>query len=256
MRADGTYQLTLNTPNGQMPATLELATSGPSLSGRMSVMGRVVEFNDGTVEGSDLSWSLEVTDPVAIKVRCTATVDGDSITGQAEMGPFGAASFTGARATAGAERPDDEVADVRLLRFQLAFGSQFKGPVRTALLTGRVGMAPGDLVDTLLDSQRHSALVGYPVSVNNVVGARVRLGPDEGDGYLMEYIDNSHVSFALHPPAYPEGHYSTVTLMVKADKAGGSNLTIYQQNVPEELVPDVRNAWERDYLKVLQRTEP
>ena len=101
MSADGTYQLTLNTPNGQMPATLELATSGPSLSGRMSVMGRVVELNDGTVEGSDLSWSLEVTDPVAIKVRCTATVDGDSIIGQAEMGPFGAASFTGARATAG-----------------------------------------------------------------------------------------------------------------------------------------------------------
>lgn len=149
---------------------------------------------------------------------------------------------------------EDEVADVRMLRFQLAFGSQFKGPVRTALLTGRVGMSPGDIVETLVDGERHSALVGHPVAVKNVVGAHVRLGPDEGDGYLMEYIEKSHVSFALHPSSYPEGHYSTVTLMAKADPAGGSNLTIYQQNVPEELVADVREAWDRDYLKAFQRT--
>lgn len=157
--------------------------------------------------------------------------------------------------TASGEPTGEEVADVRLLRFQLAFGSQFKGRVRTVLLAGRVSMSPGELVDTLVDSQRHSALVGHPVSVKKIVGAHVRLGPDEGDGYLMEYIDNSHVSFALHPPSFPEGHYSTVTLMAKADQAGGSNLTIYQQNVPEELVSDLREAWERDYLKVLPQAD-
>jgi hypothetical protein len=149
----------------------------------------------------------------------------------------------------------EEVADVRLLRFQLAFGSQYKGTVRTALLTGRVGLTPNEIVDTLVDSERHSALVGYPVSVKKVLGAHVHLGPDEGDGYLMEFIDNSHVSFVLHPSSFPEGHYSTVTLMAKADQSGGSNVTIYQQNVPEELVPDVREAWERDYLKTLQKAD-
>ncbi len=256
MTIDGTYELTLDTPNGQLPARLELMTDGSRLSGTMSMMARVVEFDNGTVNGSDLSWSLEVTDPAPMTVQCTATVDGDSLRGRAEMGPFGAAAYTGSRARAGAETEEDEVADVRMLRFQLAFGSQFKGPVRTALLAGRVGMSPGDIVDTLIDSQRHSALVGHPVSVNNVVGAHVRLGPDEGDGYLMEYIDNSHVSVALHPHSYPDGHYSTVTLMAKADQAGGSNLTIYQQNVPEELVAGVREAWARDYLNVLQRTAP
>jgi hypothetical protein len=257
MSIDGTYELTLDTPNGQLPASLELVTNGTSLSGKMSVMMRVVEFDDGTVDGSALSWSLKVTDPTPMTVRCSATVEADSITGQAEMGPFGTAPFTGRRADAGAdtgESDEDEVADVRMLRFQLAFGSQFKGPVRTALLTGRVGLSPGEIVETLVDSARHSALVGHPVTVKSVVGAHVRLGPDEGDGYLMEYIENSHVSFALHPRSYPEGHYSTVTLMAKADKAGGSNLTIYQQNVPEALVAEVREAWERDYLKVLERT--
>ncbi len=149
----------------------------------------------------------------------------------------------------------EEVADVRLLRFQLAFGSQFKGRVRTVLLTGRVGMSPGEMVDTLVDSERHSALIGHPVSVRKILGAHVQLGPDEGDGYLMEYIDNSHVSFALHPPSFPAGHYSTVTLMAKADEAGGSNVTIYQQNIPEELVSEVREAWERDYQKVLQQSD-
>jgi hypothetical protein len=150
----------------------------------------------------------------------------------------------------------DEVADVRLLRFQLAFGSQFKGRVRTSLLTGRVGLSPDEIVDTIVDSERHSALVGYPVSVKPILGAHVRLGPDEGDGYLMEFIDNSHVSFALHPPSFPEGHYSTVTVMAKADPAGGSNVTIYQQNVPEELVSELRDAWERDYLNILEKAEP
>jgi hypothetical protein len=259
MSIDGTYQLTLDTPNGQLPATLNLVTKGSSLSGDMSVMMRVVDFDAGTVDGSDVSWSLEVTDPTPMTVHCTATVDGDSITGRAEMGPFGAAAFRGSRALAGVEAEEtdeDEVADVRMLRFQLAFGSPFKGPVRTALLTGRVGMSPGDIVDTLVDSERHSALVGHPVKVKSVVGAHVRLGPDQGDGYLMEYIENSHVSFALHPRSYPEGHYSTVTVMAKGDQAGGSNLTIYQQNVPEELVAEVRDAWERDYLTVLRQTAP
>src|ERR1700753_421810 len=146
MTIDGSYELRLETPNGQLPASVELVTSGSRLAGQMSCMMRIVPFDDGTVHGSDLSWSLEVTDPTPMTVRCTATVDGDSMTGQAEMGPFGTASFTGSRATAGAETEEEDVADVRMLRFQLAFGSQFKGPVKTALLTGRVGMSPGDIV--------------------------------------------------------------------------------------------------------------
>jgi hypothetical protein len=149
----------------------------------------------------------------------------------------------------------EEVADVRLLRFQLAFGSKYTGAVRTALLTGPVGMTPGEIVDTLVDSERHSSLVGHPVSVKKVLGAHVRLGPNQGDGYLMEYIDNSHVTFLLHPSSFPEGHYSTVTLMAKAGQTGGSSVTIYQQNVPEQLVPEVREAWERDYLKPLQKAD-
>ncbi len=39
-----------------------------------------------------------MTSPMPIKVEATATIDGDSITGEAKLGAFGTAPFSGSRA--------------------------------------------------------------------------------------------------------------------------------------------------------------
>ena len=150
----------------------------------------------------------------------------------------------------------EDVADLRALRLRLAVGSRYRGPVGTVMLVARLGTSPAELLDVLVDPERHAALVKHPVALQAAAGSGVDLGPDEGDGYLMELIEGSHVTFALHPSSFPEGHYATTTFLTKANPDGGSTLTLYQQNVPADLLAEVRQAWDRDYLKPLESAYP
>jgi hypothetical protein len=57
-----------------------------------------MEIEDGTIDGDTLSWTVNMTSPMPIKVESTATISGDEINGEAKLGAFGTASFSGTRA--------------------------------------------------------------------------------------------------------------------------------------------------------------
>lgn len=98
MAADGTWNVTLNSPMGAQQATLTLATDGGTLTGKMGGPQGEIELTDGTVDGDNLAWKAELTQPMALTMEFTATVDGDAIEGKAKLGSFGEASFAGTRA--------------------------------------------------------------------------------------------------------------------------------------------------------------
>ncbi|HCV35167.1 MAG TPA: hypothetical protein DGF10_10940 [Acidimicrobiaceae bacterium] len=97
MGADGTWNMTMKTPMGEQAGTLTLATDGGTLTGTMSGPQGSLELEDGTVDGDALSWTVNMTSPMPIKVEATATVDGDTLTGEAKLGAFGTAPFNGTR---------------------------------------------------------------------------------------------------------------------------------------------------------------
>jgi len=99
MSATGTWNVTMNTPMGSQPATLELAEDGGTLTGSMSsaAMGAPMELSDGTVDGDTLAWKAAMTQPMPMTLEFSATVDGDSISGNVKLGSFGDASFEGTR---------------------------------------------------------------------------------------------------------------------------------------------------------------
>ena len=98
MSADGTWNVTLNTPMGAQAGTLELATDGNTLTGTMSGPQGSMELENGTADGDSLSWAVNMTQPMPITIEATATVDGDEISGEAKLGAFGTATFSGSRA--------------------------------------------------------------------------------------------------------------------------------------------------------------
>jgi len=98
MSADGTWNVTLNTPMGAQAGTLELATDGNTLTGTMSGPQGSMELENGTADGDSLSWPVNMTQPMPITIEATATVDGDEISGEAKLGAFGTATFSGSRA--------------------------------------------------------------------------------------------------------------------------------------------------------------
>ena len=56
-----------------------------------------LELKDGAVDGDTVSWKADITNPMPITLEFSATVDGDSLSGDVKLGSFGNASFTGTR---------------------------------------------------------------------------------------------------------------------------------------------------------------
>jgi hypothetical protein len=56
-----------------------------------------MDIPSGTVNGNTLSWKMDMTVPMPMTLDCTATVDGDTITGEVKAGAFGSMPVTGTR---------------------------------------------------------------------------------------------------------------------------------------------------------------
>ena len=98
MSVDGTWNSTMNTPMGEQKGTMEIQTDGGALTGVMKGAQGEVEFKDGTVDGNNVAWKADITQPMPLTLEFTATVDGDTMTGEAKLGAFGTAPFTATRA--------------------------------------------------------------------------------------------------------------------------------------------------------------
>ncbi|WP_329134937.1 FAD-dependent monooxygenase [Streptomyces sp. NBC_01476] len=77
--ADGTWTLTFPTPAGERQAELVLATT-PTVSGTLD--GTPIE-NPALTAGT-LTFTARITSPVRLKLTCTATLDGPTLTGTAK----------------------------------------------------------------------------------------------------------------------------------------------------------------------------
>jgi hypothetical protein len=97
MSADGNWNLTVTTPMGAQQSTLTLKSNGGALEGTMTGPQGTVPIEDGKIDGSSLSWSINAVQ-MAMKINFTAALDGDKISGEAELGSFGKATFEGTRA--------------------------------------------------------------------------------------------------------------------------------------------------------------
>jgi hypothetical protein len=96
--ADGTWNVTMNSPMGAQSMTLTLATNGNELSGKLAGPQGEMEFTGGTVNGDELAWTVSIDQPMKMDIATTAKVDGDTLTGESKIGSFGTAQLSGTRA--------------------------------------------------------------------------------------------------------------------------------------------------------------
>ncbi|MBR1218163.1 hypothetical protein JQ557_09210 [Bradyrhizobium sp. U87765 SZCCT0131] len=98
MSVDGNWNITMTTPMGERHATLTLTSAGGALSGTQSAEGNTAEIFDGAVNGNDVSWKIDITNPMPLTLAFSGKVDGDAISGEMGIGPMGSFPFKGARA--------------------------------------------------------------------------------------------------------------------------------------------------------------
>ncbi len=97
MSVSGNWNLTLNTPMGAQSRALTLVEDGGSLTGSIAGPQGNVPIEDGAIDGDNVSWSM-MAPQLGAKLVFRGTVAGDTLNGSVELGSFGTAPFTGARA--------------------------------------------------------------------------------------------------------------------------------------------------------------
>ena len=93
----GAYDVTIKSPMGDQKSVLTVNADGDSFTGNVAGALGSMDVEDGKVDGNTLTWKMQLKVPMPMSLDCTATVDGDSITGSVNAGAFGAMPMSGTR---------------------------------------------------------------------------------------------------------------------------------------------------------------
>ncbi|MGH7562420.1 MAG: amidohydrolase family protein [Gemmatimonadales bacterium] len=94
----GTWAMVLNSPQGPLDITVTLTQSGASFSGTMTSQLGSQDVADGQISGRNVSWSTTLTiGGQSVTMSYRGEVDGNRMTGTADLGNFGNATFTAER---------------------------------------------------------------------------------------------------------------------------------------------------------------
>ena len=91
------WTLTMATPAGPQEMEAFFVRDDAALTGRIEGKMGSLPVVDGTVAGDDLSWAIEVSQPMRMKISFKAKQQGDALSGTAKLGMFGAANLAGTR---------------------------------------------------------------------------------------------------------------------------------------------------------------
>jgi autotransporter translocation and assembly factor TamB len=93
----GTWEMTVESPQGQMTITANYKQEGETLTGtHVSQMGE--NPLKGTVKGADISYTITIdAQGQQFTIVHTGKVDGDTITGTADLGGMGTINWTAKR---------------------------------------------------------------------------------------------------------------------------------------------------------------
>ncbi len=97
MSVEGVWDVVVNSPMGQQPATITLAADGDSLTGTMAGAQGSMAISEGSADGDKATWKAQMTNPMPLTLEFSVTVDGDEMTGNVKLGAFGNASIQGKR---------------------------------------------------------------------------------------------------------------------------------------------------------------
>jgi hypothetical protein len=97
MAIDGTWNIDMETPMGTQSASLQLASAGATLTGKMMGSGGAVDLADGRIDGNKAFWKADIKQPMALTLEFAVTVDGGSMSGNVKLGMFGDAPLKGKR---------------------------------------------------------------------------------------------------------------------------------------------------------------
>jgi len=95
----GNWEMTTSTPQGEMTADLKIVQTGDKLA--VTVSNQFGEISgEGTISGTDVEWTLSMDTPNGkLTIVHKGKVEGDTMSGEAQMGDFGTLTWKAKRKT-------------------------------------------------------------------------------------------------------------------------------------------------------------
>lgn len=97
MSVDGEWDVVVNSPMGAQKSVLTLKAEGGTLTGADAGANGANDVKDGKVNGDNLTWVVDVTTPMKMRIEVDVTVNGDKFEGTAKAGMFGKFPMTGTK---------------------------------------------------------------------------------------------------------------------------------------------------------------
>lgn len=99
MSVAGSYDTLTKTPMGDQTSVFTVVPSddGTTFTGTNAGPMGSLDVEDGKIDGNTLTWKMSMTVPMPLTLNCTATIDGDTLTGTINAGMFGDMPMTGTR---------------------------------------------------------------------------------------------------------------------------------------------------------------
>jgi hypothetical protein len=96
----GEWDLTINTPRGEMTSTAKFVQEGEKLTVTM-ISPRGESTGTGTIKGADIEWTVTRETPRGqMTITYKGKVEGNTMKGEAQMGDFGTAEWKATKKTA------------------------------------------------------------------------------------------------------------------------------------------------------------
>ena len=97
MSVAGSYDCITKSPMGDQKSVFTVNVEGDSFTGSNAGAMGSLDVVDGKVDGDTLTWKMDMKVPMPMTLTCSATVDGDTLTGTIDTGAFGKMAMNGTR---------------------------------------------------------------------------------------------------------------------------------------------------------------
>jgi len=124
---------------------------------------------------------------------------------------------------------------------------------RTIEQTVVVNASPHEIYEILMDSEKHSKLVGSKCDISRQVGGKFSIYDGYIDGINIELVQDKKIvqDWRGEEECWPKDHYSRLTIELEEIEED-TKLTLLQSGVPEECYEDFDQGWYDYYWNPLK----
>lgn len=97
MSIDGSYDCITKSPMGDQASVVTIVTDGDTFTGTNEGAMGSMELEDGKINGNELTWVMNMTVPMPMKLEGKATVVDGVLTGSVNAGAFGEMAMSGTK---------------------------------------------------------------------------------------------------------------------------------------------------------------